>query len=41
MNSEVKFLRGLQANYNSLQEKSALTLYYCTDTINLYIGAQL
>ena len=41
MDSEVKFLRGLQVNYNSLQEKSALTFYYCTDTNNLYIGAQL
>ena len=38
---EIKFLRGLQASYDALQEKSSLTFYYCTDTDNLYVGEEL
>ena len=38
---EIKFLRGLQASYDALQNKSSLTFYYCTDTDNLYVGEEL
>ena len=38
MAMNVKFLRGVIANYNSLAEKNADTLYFCTDGA-LYLGA--
>lgn len=37
MAMNVKFLRGVVANYNSLAEKNADTLYFCTDGA-LYLG---
>ena len=39
MAMNVKFLRGVIANYNSLAEKNADTLYFCTDGA-LYLGAK-
>lgn len=36
-----KVSRGLQTNYNSLQTKDSDTVYFCTDTGNLYLGSTL
>lgn len=36
--NEVKFLKGLQSDYDSMSERSSDTLYFCTDSKKLYMG---
>lgn len=38
MADKVKFLKGLQAEYDALATKDESTFYYTTDTGRLYIG---
>lgn len=38
MADKVKFLKGLQAEYDALAKKDESTFYYTTDTGRLYIG---
>lgn len=38
MQGDIKFLKGLQANYDALETKVATTFYYTTDTGRLYLG---
>lgn len=39
--ARVKFARGTQAAYDGIQNKDADTLYFCTNTGNLYLGSTL
>ena len=38
--AEFKISRGLQENYNAIQEKDCDTIYICTDTGNSYLGSK-
>lgn len=37
--AKVKIARGIQANYNSIQNKDTDTIYICTDSGNMYLGS--
>lgn len=38
MNDQIKMVRGLQASYDGMGAKDADTLYFCTDSGNVYLG---
>ena len=38
MNDQIKMVRGLQASYDGMGSKDADTLYFCTDSGNVYLG---
>ena len=38
MENQIKMVRGLQASYDVLEGKDADTLYFCTDSGNVYLG---
>ena len=38
MNDQIKMVRGLQASYDGLDSKDVDTLYFCTDSGNVYLG---
>ena len=38
MDDQIKMVRGLQASYDGMGSKDADTLYFCTDSGNVYLG---